>query len=176
MDMDSRSPRPTDLRSFIRERSGMRRCDLTPLFGSPEAFRQTVLQMADPFRTKGVVKVAGLEGMGLPLAGAVAQELRSGLVLFRKPGLLAWETCSVTFTDYTGESKALEIASDALTPGDRVLVVDDWAETGSQLHAAFQMIEQQRAEVVGAALVNVDPTVKRDPRFHSYVLHAVLEY
>jgi adenine phosphoribosyltransferase len=165
-----------DLRQLIRERPDKRRCDLTPLFGNAEALRQTVLHIAEPFRMKGVTKVAGLEGMGLALAGAVAQELRSGLVLFRKPGLLAWDTHSVTFADYTGESKAFEIASDALAPGDRVLVVDDWTETGSQLQAAFQMIERQRATVVGAALVNIDPAVRRDPRFRSYELRAVLEY
>ena len=174
--MNSGSSRPCDLRSFIREREGMRRCDLSPLLANPVAFRQTVLSMLRPFRGGAVAKVAGLEGMGLAFAGAVAQELRSGLVLFRKPGLLAWDTLSVPFTDYTGEVKAFEITSDAIAPGDRVLIVDDWAETGGQLHAAIQMIERQHAEVVGAALVNIDSRVTRDPRFNSYLLHAVLEY
>ncbi len=114
--------------------------------------------------------------MGLALAGAAARELRSGVVLFRKPGLLAWDTRSMPFTDYSGESKVFEMASDALSAGDRVLVVDDWTETGSQLHAAFQMIERAGAEVVGAALVNIDPAVRRDPRFSGYLLHAALTY
>lgn len=167
---------PPDFRGLVREMPGAGRCDLTPLLGDPDAFAALLRALAEPFLEAGITRVAALDAIGFALGGGVAQRLRAGLVLVRKAGKVAWTADREPFIDYSGEGKAFEVAEDALTPADRVLVVDDWSETGSQLRAAITLVERSGARVVGAALVNVDPRVRRDPRLGRYRLHAAMEY
>ena len=60
------------------------------------------------------------------------------------------------FVDYTGQRKSLELRAGALKPGTRVLVVDEWIETGAQVKAAIELIERQGGVVAGVATINVD--------------------
>jgi adenine phosphoribosyltransferase len=69
----------------------------------------------------------------------------------------------------------LEIAVDALGAGDRVLIVDDWSETGEQLRAAITLIERLGGTVVGAAFVRAEHAVRQDPSLSRYRLHSVLD-
>ena len=74
----------------------------------------------------------------------------------RKGGKLPVEADRIEFCDYTGNSKQLEIRRDILTPGQRVLIVDEWIETGAQVSAAISLIEGQGAVVVGIATIHMD--------------------
>jgi len=120
--------------------------------------------------------VAALEAGGFALGGAVASRLQAGLVLIRKPGKAAWQSIAQEFDDYEHECGSFHIVSDAILPGQRVLLVDDWSETGGQAFAAIQLLERAGAVIVGAAFINLEERVRNDSRFKSYQLHAVLDY
>lgn len=163
-----------NFRSYMRHKAGMNRYDLTHLMAQPDAFNAMVAAMAVPFATLGITKVAGLDAMGFGLAGGVAHRLGAGLALVRKGGRIAWEVETVSFTDYTGTSQTLEIAIDAVSIRDRILIVDDWSETGAQLKAAAELLQRCGAVVVGAACIHLEPHVRQDAELSGFVLHSVL--
>jgi adenine phosphoribosyltransferase len=165
-----------DLKGLIREMVDKNRCDLTLLLRDSKALDRVVLGLAEPFRNDDLDRVVGIEAMGFALRGAVARELNVGLVLLRKSDKVAWSTTTTRFMDYSGEEKALEFPDDAITPGDRVAIVDDWVETGEQLSAAIQLVEKCQGIVIGASLLNIDSGVRSDARFSGYRLCALLDY
>lgn len=165
-----------DLKAKIRESSAHNRCDLTRLLADAGAFATAVSDLAGPFRDDRITVVAAVDAMGLPLGGAVASQLSAGLVMLRKPGKVAWPVRRVAYRDYKGESGFLEIADDAVGRGDRVLIVDDWTETGGQLKAAVQLVEVAGARVAGVAVLNADRTARDSLFFQKDRLHAVFNY
>jgi adenine phosphoribosyltransferase len=113
--------------------------------------------LAAPFRDAGVTAVASPEARGFVLGALVATSLSAGLVLVRKEGgRHPGPTISVrTAPDWRGRELLLRLHPDELAGGDRVLVVDDWVETGNQARAAFALIRACGATPVGtAALVD----------------------
>ena len=167
---------PDELRAKIRESPAHNRCDLSRLFADPRAFAAAVTGLAAPFRDDRVNVVAAIESMGLPLGGAVALQLSAGLVMLRKPNKVAWSVKRATYLDYKREAGALEAVDDAMGKGDRVLIVDDWTETGGQLKAAVELVESMGAQVVGIAVLNADRPTKESKFFQQYRLHSVFSY
>jgi adenine phosphoribosyltransferase len=153
-----------ELASYIREHPGKNRCDLTLLFADAGAFARVVRELARAGADGGaggaggggVQKVAAVDAMGLALGGAVARELGLGLVLLRKNGKSAWDCEVEAFRDYSGEEKALELVQGAVAPGERVLIVDDWAETGAQLAAAVRLVRRAGGVAAACAVLNAD--------------------
>lgn len=164
-----------DYRQFIRELPGKGRCDLTLLFAQAGVLPCLLDTLTDPFREFGVTKVAGIDAMGFLLTSGIAERLNVGVALLRKAGKVAWNAESVDFVDYTGKKKSLEIAVDAIDEGDNVLVVDDWAETGSQLLSAITLVERVGGNVIGVTLINADKQVKVEPRLAKYLICSALD-
>jgi len=100
--------------------------------------------------------IAGIDALGFILAAALAVKADKPFIPIRKGGKLPVEVDCVTFVDYSGTEKSLEIRQDAFTEINRVLIVDEWVETGSQIRAAITLIEQQGARVVGIATIKID--------------------
>ena len=163
-----------NLRPYIRE--GRDRCDLSLLFADAVALRTLIERLAEPFAGQRVSHVVGIDALGFGLAGAVAVRLAAGFVPIRKGSKAAWVSYSVSFCDYTGIEKSLELVTDVLSPADRVLIVDDWSETGAQLRAAAVLCRSTGATVVGAAVLNADATVRARPPEGIGVLHSVIAY
>jgi adenine phosphoribosyltransferase len=137
-----------------------RRCDVTPLFSDFEAFSALVEDLLDRFGGIEFDYVAGIDALGFILGTAIAVQAQKGFVPLRKHGKLPVETEVETFVDYTGEEKGLELRVGAIREGDRVLLVDEWVETGAQARAAAELIERSGGEVVGIAAVNIDDNEK----------------
>lgn len=131
--------RPAYLRRIDTQTLG-RRYDVTPLFADYESFAELVRDLAEPFQDASLDLVAGIDALGFILGAALALKLRKGFLPIRKGGKLPVPTDAVEFVDYSGERKALEVRRDALRPGMRVLVVDEWIETGAQVSAAIELI------------------------------------
>jgi adenine phosphoribosyltransferase len=167
---------PSELKSLIREQTTYNRCDLSRLLSNSQSLSAVVTSLAEPFLNQRISAVAALDAMGFALGGAVAHILGAGLILMRKPDKAAWQTHAQEFTDYAGRPSAFHLVTDAISPGQRVLLVDDWSETGAQAYAAIQLLERAGAVVVGASFINIDYRVRNDPRFGQYQLHAVVEY
>ncbi len=108
--------------------------------------------MAAPFRGHRIEKVAGIEARGFVLGGAVAERLRAGFVMVRKKGKLPWDTIGADYELEYGTDR-VEIHTDAIAKGERVLVVDDLIATGGTLEAAIRVIEQVGGAVAGIAVV-----------------------
>jgi len=98
--------------------------DITTLLADPETLKQAIDLMAERYRDKGIDKVIGIESRGFIFGPAVAYLIGAGFVPVRKPGKLPAETISIEYELEYG-TDTLEIHSDALQPGEKVLIVDD---------------------------------------------------
>ena len=96
--------------------------------------------------------MAGIDALGFILGAAIAVRLKKGFVPIRKGGKLPVQTDVARFVDYTGQEKSLELRVGAIQPRTRVLVVDEWVETGAQVRAAIELLEKQGGVVIGVAV------------------------
>lgn len=128
--------------------------DVWRVFEDGPTLAAVVEGLADPWADAGITGVVAVEARGFLLGGAVAVRLGVGLHALRKVGALFPGDKQLVDTepDYRGVRHRLMIRS-TLTPGDRVLVVDDWAETGSQALAARALVERCGASWGGLSLV-----------------------
>ncbi len=122
--------------------------DITPVLGDSDAFDELITQMAAPYADKGITKVAGIEARGFTLATPVADRIGAGFIPLRKPGKLPFETVTEEYQLEYGID-ALEVHTDALMEGEKVLLVDDVIATGGTAAAAIRLLRQLGAEVVG---------------------------
>ncbi|MBI3659383.1 adenine phosphoribosyltransferase [Candidatus Acetothermia bacterium] len=132
------------------------RCDVTPLFADPAAFAQLITDLAQPFTSTSIDYVAGIDALGFVLGTAMAMRLNKGFIPIRKGGKLPVAVAIMEFVDYTGQKKILELRKGIIKPGDQVLVVDEWIETGAQAQAAIDLIENEGGRVAGIAVINID--------------------
>ncbi|XP_067307174.1 zgc:174895 isoform X2 [Pseudorasbora parva] len=100
--------------------------------------------------------VAGIDAMGFILGAAVAMTLGKGFLAIRKAGHLCVQTHTQDYSDYSGREKLMEVRVDVLKPGLRVLIVDQWIETGGTMRAAIKLVENQGATVIGIAAVAIE--------------------
>jgi adenine phosphoribosyltransferase len=126
--------------------------DITPVLASPAGLDAAVTGLADLARDLRVDVVIGAEARGFLLGPAVARELGAGFVLARKPGKLPHDTVRAEYVlEYATD--ALELHSDAVATGARVLVHDDLLATGGTARALCQLVEQLDGEVVACAFL-----------------------
>ncbi|HEV7260593.1 MAG TPA: adenine phosphoribosyltransferase [Bosea sp. (in: a-proteobacteria)] len=126
--------------------------DITTLLGDARAFRRAVDELVQPFAGLKIAKIAGIEARGFILGGAVAHQLSAGFVPVRKKGKLPRETVSVTYELEYGTDE-IEVHKDAVTPGERVLLVDDLVATGGTAEGAVNLLTRLGAEVVAACFI-----------------------
>lgn len=133
--------------------------DVWHIFRDPEALAGVVRGLAGPFREEGVTAVCGIESRGFLLGAAVAVELGVGFVAVRKgEGIFPGEKVTRrSDPDYRGTRQELRVQRAAVGPEDRVLLVDDWMETGSQASAVRSMVEECGGRRAGCSVV-VDQT------------------
>ncbi|MDB5735296.1 MAG: adenine phosphoribosyltransferase [Alphaproteobacteria bacterium] len=126
--------------------------DITTLLGNPDAFRAAVDAMVQLYRGQKIDAVAGLEARGFILGGAVAHQLGVGFIPVRKKGKLPFTTIGEDYALEYGTDR-VEIHTDAITPGDNVLLVDDLIATGGTAMAGINLLERAGANVIGCSFV-----------------------
>src|SRR3984885_1307424 len=146
-----------DLRSRIREvedfpTPGVGFKDITPLLADAAALGQTVGGLADWVKTMDCDLVLGPEARGFILGAAIAVEAGVGFVPARRPGKLPPETVTARYLLEYGEN-ALEVASEAISHGARVVIHDDVLATGGTVEAIARLVEQLGGRVVGINFV-----------------------
>jgi adenine phosphoribosyltransferase len=146
-----------DLKGLIRTipdypKPGIMFRDITTLLGDAQGFKAAIARMAEPFRATPLDAVAGIEARGFILGGAVADRLGCGFVPIRKKGRLPWKTIGQEYTLEYGVD-AIEVHEDAISRGERILIVDDLIATGGTAEAAAKLIARSGGETVGATFV-----------------------
>jgi adenine phosphoribosyltransferase len=126
--------------------------DITPLLGDPQAFAHVIDRLAQPHLGHGITKVVGIEARGFVIAAPVAHRLGAGFVPARKPGKLPGPTVTEEYELEYGTDR-LELHTDAIEAGERVLVVDDVIATGGTAAAAARLVERLGGQVAGMSFV-----------------------
>jgi adenine phosphoribosyltransferase len=169
-----------ELRSLVRDipgfpRDGIVFKDITPLLASPEGLRAAVGGLADYARPRDVDVVVAAEARGFLLGPPLALALGAGFVLARKPGKLPRATVRAEYLLEYGID-ALELHTDAVARGARVLIHDDLLATGGTAEALCELVQQLGGEVVGCAfLIELAPLRGRE-RLRGLDVHALLRY
>ncbi len=169
-----------DLRSLIREipdfpRPSVGFKDITPLLANAQALADSVRALAEYARPLRVDCVVAAEARGFLLGPALALELGAGFVLARKPGKLPYETVSAEYMLEYGDG-ALELHTDAVDSGRRVLVHDDLLATGGTAAALCELVEQLGGEVVGCGFLIELAFLNGRGRLSPHEVHALLTY
>jgi adenine phosphoribosyltransferase len=146
-----------DLKKVIREipdfpKPGITFYDLTTLFRSATAFRIATDKMIERYRGEKIDAIVGIEARGFVVASAMARELEAGLVLVRKPAKLPAEVESEEYSLEYGTGR-IEVHRDAISAGQRVLVVDDVLATGGTAAAAGRLVDRLGGVVEGFAFM-----------------------
>ncbi|MDQ3739769.1 MAG: adenine phosphoribosyltransferase [Actinomycetota bacterium] len=169
-----------DLREFIRDipdfpRPGILFKDITPLMASAEALDAAVVQLADRARPLEPEVVIGAEARGFLLGPALARELGAGFVLARKPGKLPHETVSAEYDLEYGRD-SLELHSDAVAAGARVLVHDDLLATGGTAKALCDLVELVGGTVAACGFLIELTFLDGRSRLAGYDVEALIAY
>ena len=169
-----------DLRAFIRDipdfpKPGIGFKDITPVMADARALDAAVCQLADRARPLGVDIVIGAEARGFLLGPALARELGAGFVLARKPGKLPHDTVSAEYALEYG-TDSLELHTDAVAHGARVLVHDDLLATGGTARALCQLVEQLGGEVAGCHFLIELTFLKGRERLGGYDVRSLIQY
>jgi adenine phosphoribosyltransferase len=153
----SMSALESDLRATIRSipdypRPGIVFRDITTLLGDARAFRRAVDEMVQPWAGMKIDKVAGIEARGFILGGAVAHQVSAGFVPIRKKGKLPHKSVRIAYSLEYGLDE-MEMHEDAVTKGERVILVDDLIATGGTAEAAVKLLRQIGANILAACFI-----------------------
>jgi len=145
------------LRTHIRTvpdwpKPGIQFRDITPLLNDPGAFRLLVQTLVIRYLPARIDRVAGIDARGFILGAVLAHELNRGFVPVRKHGKLPYTTITQDYALEYGTA-SIELHTDAIAPGERVLLIDDLIATGGTMLAAKQLIERLGGTVTEAAAI-----------------------
>ena len=137
--------------------------DVTSLMEDPAAYKATIELLAETYKDMGFTKIVGTEARGFLFGAPLALELGVGFIPVRKPGKLPRETVAQSYELEYG-TDTLEIHTDAIVEGDKVLMVDDLLATGGTIEATTKLIRQLGGVVENAAFVINLPEIGGDKR------------
>ena len=130
--------------------------DPTSIYINGAAFHDLLGDLVEDLSDVQIDVVAGLDAMGFVLASGLATRLGVGCLPIRKGGKLCVETDSVPFTNYSGRTQELELRFPAFRDGTRVLLVDQWIETGGTMGGAIRLVERQGGIVAGFCAIAIE--------------------
>ena len=169
-----------DLGTYVRDipdfpKPGIVFKDITPVLAAPEALDRAVTSLAEFARPLGIELVVGAEARGFLLGPAIARELGAGFILARKPGKLPRATVQAEYALEYGVD-TLELHSDAVHAGSRVLVHDDLLATGGTASATCSLVEQLGGVVAGCAFLIELAFLEGRERLRGRNVHSLLSY
>ena len=149
--------------------------DITPLLADPNALAAVTDQLADRYRDKKIDKIVGIESRGFIFGAPLACALGVGLVPARKPGKLPYKTVEESYTLEYG-TNTICMHEDAVTKGDRVLVIDDLIATGGTLAATCNLVEKLGGEITEIAAIIELTFLNGRKLIGDRPLHVLIEY
>jgi adenine phosphoribosyltransferase len=130
--------------------------DPTSIYINGEAFHDLLDDLVADLQGLKADVVGGLDAMGFVLGSALATRLSIGFLPIRKAGKLCVETDKVSFGNYSGRIQDMEMRKPAFAPGTKVLLADQWVETGGTMDGAVRLVERQGGKVVAMAAVAIE--------------------
>lgn len=149
--------------------------DITTLCKDPLMFQRMVDLLGHRYVGKGVDLVVGIEARGFVVGSALAYKLGAGVVLVRKPGKLPHTTHKATYTLEYGED-TLEVHTDAIEPGQRVIIADDLLATGGTAAAVVDLVEKMGAEIVECSFIVELDDLKGREKLGSHPVFSLIQY
>ena len=169
-----------DLRERVRDvpdfpTEGIIFKDLMPLIADPEYFAETIRLLAEWAKPREPDLVLGAEARGFIFGGALAYDLGAGFIPARKPGKLPRETVEATY-DLEYGTDSLQLHRDAVSPGARVLILDDVLATGGTARAKVELVEGLGGIVAGIVFVVELTFLNGRERLAGYDVHSLIQY
>lgn len=149
--------------------------DITPLLADPGGLALSIELLANPFRGKNIDVVVGAESRGFIFGTAVACAISAGFQLVRKPGKLPHKRVAMSYELEYG-TDTLEMHADAITRGQRVLIVDDVLATGGTMKACCDLVKQLGGEIAGVAVLIELAGLNGREKLPGIDVHAVIQY
>jgi adenine phosphoribosyltransferase len=149
--------------------------DITPLLGDGKAFGAAIELLKQRYNSQPVDYVVGVEARGLVLGAALANALGTGFVMVRKPGKLPAETLQATYQLEYG-TDSLEIHVDAMTPGSRVVIIDDVLATGGTMTAVTELVTALKAKIIEVAFLIELTFLDGRSQLKNYSLYSLIQY
>ena len=149
--------------------------DITTLFKDKEGLQKLMEILHEKYKNFEIDAVAGIESRGFILAGMLAAKLGTGLILIRKPGKLPAETISESYDLEYGSDK-VEIHKDAISPKQKILLVDDLIATGGTALASCKLIENLGGEVVECCFPVELPDLKGKEKLSKYPFFSLIKF
>ena len=134
--------------------------DPTSIYINGRAFNDLLDDLQTDLKGIEVDVVGGLDAMGFVLGAALAARLGVGFLPIRKAGKLCVDTDKVSFSNYSGRTQDMEMRLPAFAPGTKVLLVDQWVETGGTMRGAVELIERQEGKVAGMVAIAIEETAQ----------------
>ena len=134
--------------------------DPTSIYINGDAFHDLLDDLTADLADVRCDVVAGLDAMGFVLGAALATRLSVGFLPIRKAGKLCVDTDKVTFSNYSGRTQDMEMRQPAFAPGTKVLLVDQWIETGGTMDGAIRLVERQQGTVAGLVAIAMEDNDK----------------
>jgi adenine phosphoribosyltransferase len=149
--------------------------DITTLLNSPEAMKYTLNELYKRCEGLGINKVIGIESRGFMFGCMLAERLNAGFVPVRKPGKLPYKTIKETY-DLEYGCDTIEMHSDAIKPGDNVLLHDDLLATGGTARAAANLVEKLGGKIVLASFIIELSFIKGRDKLKEYNIYSLVDY
>lgn len=168
------------LKKYIREvpdypKEGILFYDITTLLKNPTALRETVDRFVWLFADQKVDKVIGIESRGFMFAPMVAYSLNAGFIPVRKPGKLPAETVGQSY-DLEYGSDTVEMHEDAVSDGERILIVDDLLATGGTARATAELAASQGGNILGFGFIVELDFLKGREKLNGYTINSLITY
>jgi adenine phosphoribosyltransferase len=169
-----------DLKNKIRSipdfpKKGVIFRDITPVLQDPRSFRFLIEELTKPYKKKKIDKVVGIDARGFLLAAPIAYKLGAGLCIVRKKGKLPYETVSQNYSLEYGE-ETIEMHKDSISPGEKVLIVDDVIATGGTLKATADLVEKLGGKIVGICLFVELRDLKGREKLKKYKVNSLIKF
>lgn len=170
----------TNLKDFVRDipdfpKPGILYRDIAPLLLDAGAFQAAIDAMAAPFADDGVDVIAAAEARGFIFAAPLALKLGAGFVPIRKPGKLPFDTHSHAY-DLEYGSDELHVHIDGVSPGQRVIIVDDLLATGGTMQACCRLLERCQADIIGCSFLIHLADLRGESKLEPYRVESALVY
>ncbi len=149
--------------------------DIMPLLADNKTFSELIDFLAYRYKNRGISKVLGIEARGFILAAPLALKIGAGMIPVRKKGKLPYKTISASYDLEYGQD-TLQIHSDSIKPGDKVLIVDDVLATGGTASAVCSLVKQLSGNVEEISMLIELDFLKGREKLKDYNVYSLIKY